>query len=214
MKAPIQISLDLLKKVSKGYGNATLMQGLVDTFNSYAGFFGIDRKEEIGQFLAQSCHESDHYKTTKEYATGAAYEGRKDLGNIYKGDGVKFKGHGIFQTTGRSNHARVGKRILSLPFITDTEKLIFANDAILKNPELLCIPKWAAISAMIYWQDKKLDTYALPIGSKCWYKRYRKDMSAFSVLLDAEECMCRAINGGLNGYSERKAAYRLALKLL
>ena len=32
------------------------------------------------------------YKPIEELASGMAYEGRRDLGNIFKGDGVKFKG--------------------------------------------------------------------------------------------------------------------------
>lgn len=213
-KAPIPITFDIVKKVSKNLGNTLIMQGVVDTFNSYAGYFGIDRKEEVAQFLAQGCHESDHFKVTTEYASGKAYEGRKDLGNTKVGDGVKTKGRGIFQTTGVFNYLRVGKRIAELPFLTPQEKALFANDAILKKPELLCEPKWATISAMIYWQDKGLDAYALPIGTNVNYKKFRKDGSSYTVIVSAEEAMCRKINGGLNGYKERQSNYRLALSLL
>ena len=32
---------------------------------------------------------------TREIASGEAYEGRKDLGNIHKGDGRRFRGRGL-----------------------------------------------------------------------------------------------------------------------
>lgn len=67
--------------------------------------FGIETTLEKAHFLAQLAHESDGFATAREYASGAAYEGRKDLGNIFPGDGRKFRGRGLIQITGRSNYA-------------------------------------------------------------------------------------------------------------
>lgn len=52
-----------------------------------------------------------NFKPIMEYATGEAYEGRKDLGNVQKGDGIRYKGRGYIQLTGRSNYAVFGSKI-------------------------------------------------------------------------------------------------------
>lgn len=61
--------------------------------------------------LGTALHESDAFRTLNEYASGKAYEGRRDLGNTVKGDGVRFKGRGYVQITGRRNYSDWSKRL-------------------------------------------------------------------------------------------------------
>lgn len=76
--------------------------------------YEIDTPLRISHFLAQLAHESDSFCTTQEYASGSAYEGRKDLENTDPGDGRKYKGRGLIQLTGKANYRQMGK-ILDLP---------------------------------------------------------------------------------------------------
>lgn len=62
-------------------------------------------------FLAQLAHESLQLKFMEEIASGAAYEGRVDLGNTHPGDGRRFKGRGPIQLTGRNNYRDAGRAL-------------------------------------------------------------------------------------------------------
>jgi putative chitinase len=94
---------------------------------------------ELAQFLAQCYHESAGFGRMHEYASGKEYEGRRDLGNIYRGDGVKYKGRGFIQITGRDNYRRAGQA-LGLPLD--------------EKPELATRPDVAAKIAVWYWKNR------------------------------------------------------------
>lgn len=96
-------------------------------------------------FLAQIGHESCQLLYSKELASGSAYEGRKDLGNVQAGDGVNYKGRGLIQITGRDNYGRISKA--------------FGVD-FLNAPTLLQSPDMAVRSACWFWQQKKLNLLA------------------------------------------------------
>ena len=94
---------------------------------------------EAAQFLSQMAHESDRFQAMEEYASGAKYEGRADLGNTQKGDGVRFKGRGYIQLTGRANYRTFGRLVG-----VDLEKY----------PEKAEDPEIAAKIAIAYWNQR------------------------------------------------------------
>ena len=93
---------------------------------------------ELVSLMSQVAHESADFKRTEEYASGSAYEGREDLGNTQKGDGVKYKGRSFIQITGRTNYKKIGDK-LGLDLIN--------------NPTLLEDPDTAAIATVLWWKD-------------------------------------------------------------
>lgn len=113
--------------------------------NKYAEQYQVNTRLRIAAFLAQIGHESGQFRYVEELASGAAYEGNKKLGNIVPGDGIKFKGRGLIQITGRDNYKSISK-----DFGID-----FVN-----NPQLLSSPEWAVRSAFWFWKVNNLNTLA------------------------------------------------------
>ncbi len=81
--------------------------------------YGIMEKElRLAHFMAQLVHESGGFRYMEEIASGSAYEGRADLGNVKPGDGVRYKGRGPLQCTGRANYRKFGRKIgIALPAV-------------------------------------------------------------------------------------------------
>lgn len=107
--------------------------------------FEIDSPPRIAAFLAQVGHESGSLRYVRELDTGEAYEGRKDLGNTEPGDGVRYKGRGLIQITGRANYQACGAA-LDLDLVG--------------NPELLEQPVPACRSAGWFWTSRGLNAFA------------------------------------------------------
>jgi putative chitinase len=73
--------------------------------------YEINTLLRASHFLAQIIHESGSFNYTEELTSGAAYEGRRDLGNTKKGDGPMYKGRGFIQLTGRANYTAYGSSL-------------------------------------------------------------------------------------------------------
>jgi len=72
---------------------------------------GVNDKAQVAYILATTILESGAGAHMEEFASGSAYEGRRDLGNNQSGDGVRYKGRGYVQITGRNNYTNWSKRL-------------------------------------------------------------------------------------------------------
>lgn len=134
-----KITIEFLKKCSPyiALERAKIYAPILDV---YIKRFELDYcASRQAMFLAQIIHESGCFRYTKELASGEAYEGRKDLGNIYPGDGVKYKGRGLLQITGRANYQEMSM-LLDIDLIA--------------RPELLEEPSLAVASACQWWNKR------------------------------------------------------------
>lgn len=129
---------------NKWFGNNTINE-IANILDRYFDEFDISTPLRKAHFIAQVAHESAGFLYTEEIASGAKYEGRKDLGNTQKGDGVKFKGRGLIQLTGRSNYQRYKQ---------------FCGYDVVSKPTLLSQPVGAIRSAMWFWQTHGLNELA------------------------------------------------------
>ena len=171
------ITKQILKQIAPN-SNDKIITDLANYLNEYLQKYNINNYLRVCHFIAQAAHETDSFKTLEEYASGAAYEGRKDLGNIYPGDGKKFKGRGIFQLTGRSNYVNYGAKI---------------GYNIEAKPDLAADPKISMLTACEYWNSKGLSSYA-----------DKDDVTTIT----------KRINGGLNGFEDRKNYLAKAKKII
>jgi putative chitinase len=119
---------------------------------------------------------AEQYANNPEKIANKVYAGR--LGNTEEGDGWAYHGRGLIQLTGRDNYRNCGDA-LGLALIT--------------NPELLAMPKGAALSAGWFWNKHGLNDLA--------------DNRDF-------ETMTKRINGGTLGLDDRIAKINKALEVL
>lgn len=143
--------------------------------------YEINNPLRIQHFLAQVGHESVGLRYMSEIASGAAYEGRTDLGNVYPGDGKKFKGHGPIQITGRKNHTDYFNFIGRPDLIEEPE--------ILETDLELC---WGA--SAWFWKSRGLNEIA------------DSDDGTRSLLRVQNKTLCtitKIVNGGYNGLKDR-----------
>src|SRR5436190_8213108 len=110
--------------------------------------YQINTHMRIAHFLAQIAHETYDLTYTEEEASGAAYEGRTDLGNTQEGDGKRFKGRGLLQLTGRANYKAYGDA-KGKDYLMDENARLIASDA----TTAVDVSCW-------FWQQNQLNALA------------------------------------------------------
>ena len=156
-----------------------------DALNDAMDVYNINTPKRQAAFLAQLAHESAEFRYVEEIASGAAYDGRADLGNTRlealriaaahdSTPGRYWKGRGLIQITGFDNYADCGQAL---------------GLDLLENPEFLEAPANAARSAAWFWMTHGCNELA--------------DADNFRKIT-------LRINGGLNGYENRLAYWKMA----
>jgi putative chitinase len=131
-----------------GHGNPIKIKSYLPFFLTLLPQYEVNTPLRISHFLAQVGHESLSLTYTEELASGAAYENRQDLGNNQKGDGVRFKGRGFIQLTGRQNYSDY----------SDYSGLDLLQKG---NEQLISInPQYALDVSLWFWKNRKLNNLA------------------------------------------------------
>lgn len=143
---------------------------------------GITSERRAAKFIATVAHESGEMRFLEELwgptAAQRGYEGRRDLGNLRAGDGYRFRGRGLIQVTGRANYAELSHG-LGVDFV--------------REPSLVSMPQWAAMSAAWWWREHGCNRLA--------------DIPGVPGL----EAVTRRVNGGLNGWGSRLRYFERAV---
>ena len=179
----------------------------LDPLNAACAKYDISTPVRQAFFIGQCQHESGNFKTLEENLHYSAnglmrtwpsrfpsldvaekfaenpekiankvYAGR--LGNTEEGDGFSYRGRGLIQLTGKEAYANCGLGI---------------GVDLLRNPDWLLDPKYAALSAGWFWSKRGLN-----------------------ALADVKDCetMTKRINGGLIGIIDRKSKIAQAIAVL
>ena len=181
----------------------------VEPLNETFEKFGISTPKQQAAFIGQCSHECGNFTKLEEGLSYAAdrlmkiwprrfpnmeiaqryarnpkalannvYANRMGNRDEASGDGYRFRGRGCIQTTGHSAYFHAGQA-LGVDFVM--------------QPDLVAMPKYAALTAGFFWDTHKLNAFA-----------------------DSQDyvTMTKRINGGTIGLDDRKAHIAQALAVL
>jgi len=125
--------------------------------------------------------EAAAYTRKPEALANKVYAKRNGNGDVASGDGWRFRGRGLIQVTGKANYRACGKDL--------------GIDAV-KNPELLAVPKYAALSAGSFWKSHGLNELADAEKYQALSLRINKKLKSFPARENnrkrALNALCRA----------------------
>lgn len=158
-----------------------------EIWKKYGHLVGLADDKAYIYLMGQLLHESGDFKYMEEIASGSKYEGRRDLGNIKKGDGKRFKGRGPIQVTGRDNYTKIYKEF----FVPNG----LGKYNIVEHPELGSDPRIGSL---------------MTIGWLTVTAQGRRAVAAMNKY-DTKSAT-KNINGGYNGLDNRRKIVSRLLK--
>jgi predicted chitinase len=134
----------------------------------------------FGQLREKLWTETSRYERNPQNLANYVYAGRYDNGGEDSGDGYKYRGRGLIQTTFKSNY-RILSEEHNRRFPADSRDFVASPDLVLSDLE------YGVESAFVYWAITRNVNEVADTGN---------------VL-----AVTKAVNGGENGYAGRKIAY-------
>ena len=185
----MKLTADMLRAMARGTPKESNLRSVLIGLERFGDTVSINQPHRMAQYLAQILHESASFRYDREIwgptAAQKRYEGRRDLGNVQKGDGARFKGRSAIQLTGRANYRTFTRWAKSI----DASAPDFEA-----NPDAVNTDPWEGLAPLWFWHTNNLNRYA--------------DQGDI-------EMVTRRINGGYNGLNDRIEYYsRAALVLL
>lgn len=153
-------------------GSKSILEDTVTAFNEHSEQFGLITPLRKSHFIAQIAHESAHFRTTVEYGgKNARY--------------APWYGRGLIQCTWEENYRRFYEWCKRGGLNPPNFLSVKGREEVAKFP-------WAFLSAVWYWEWKKLNSYA-----------DKDDIRTITKL----------INGGYNGMADREKYLTLSKKV-
>ncbi|MES1206888.1 MAG: glycoside hydrolase family 19 protein [Pseudomonadota bacterium] len=122
--------------------------------------------------------EAAAYARNPEGLANKVYAHKAGNGDVASGDGWRFRGRGLIQLTGRGNYAAFAKDI---------------NVDVVKNPELVATPAYAALSAAWFWKTHHLNELADAEMYQALSKRINKMLDSFPAREAKRLCALNAL---------------------
>lgn len=146
------VSLEVLKAILRN-ASVSKLTAYAPHLNEAMQRFGMVTRNRAAPFIAQLAHESGEFRWMEEIWGPTAQQKKYEppstvatsLGNTQKGDGLRFKGRGPIQITGRANYKRYGELL---------------GVDLLQQPELAALPEWGFKTAGLFWDRNGLNTWA------------------------------------------------------
>jgi putative chitinase len=175
---PLRVAHFLAQVLHETGGLTVLEENMSYRAERIVEVFGPGRHSaSVGLDEARSLARNPAALAERVYGLGNPRKAR-ELGNTEPGDGFRYRGRGVLQTTGRSNYRRLGQR---------------AGIGLEASPELVIAAQHALSPALLEWAEGNLNAAA-----------DRNDIAAIT----------RRINGGFNGFADRKAWFDRVWRLV